>query len=117
LCGALLVVDPSDGKTLYFATGGTIWKTSDGGTHWVAAATGLGGAPRALAVESGVVFAATSLGLFRSDDAGASWHAIGSGLPGNDYGGIAVEAQNPLVLYATPYNVGGLVYKSESGGE
>ena len=62
-------------------------KSTNGGSSWTAAATGLPDIPvTKVAVDPGdgtgnTVYAATWLGLYRTTDGGASWSVFGSGLP------------------------------------
>lgn len=62
-------------------------KSTNGGSAWTAAATGLPDVPvTKLAVDSGdgsgnTVYAATWLGVYRTTDGGATWSVFGSGLP------------------------------------
>src|SRR4029077_19837090 len=78
-------VDPSNVNTVYVTFGGfstpNVWKTTNGGTTWTAAAgSGLTGLPsvpvRDIAVyptQSNWLYAATEVGLFTSDDGGTTW--------------------------------------------
>src|SRR5439155_5089111 len=78
-------VDPSNVNTVYATFGGfstpNVWKTTNGGTTWTAAAgSGLTGLPsvpvRDIAVypsQPNWLYAATEVGLFTSDDGGTTW--------------------------------------------
>jgi hypothetical protein len=73
-----------------FGPGDRIWRTQDGGAHWVDA-TGSGpNALPAIPINSVAVddhddhtaYAATDIGVFVTRDAGASWQDFGGGWPG-----------------------------------
>lgn len=77
--GALAVLPAGGADTLFLAAGGTVIRSPDGGRTWAAAAgavnLALAGAVRSLAAEPsrGVLYAATTEGLFRSSSRGADW--------------------------------------------
>lgn len=90
--------------------GGQLYKTTDGGEHWVRSNTGLpagaelfslatdcqrvvSGFPN-LCNDHDLLYAATSLGLYRSTDAGASWTL--AGLEGKVVRGVAVLTDHPV---------------------
>jgi photosystem II stability/assembly factor-like uncharacterized protein len=90
-CVLELVVDPQDSGNLYaaFQYGG-VFKSTDAGTTWKAANSGLSppGTPFssavALAIDPGspsTVYTVSSFGVFKSSDGGMSWHPANSGLP------------------------------------
>ncbi|MBK9271530.1 MAG: glycosyl hydrolase [Saprospiraceae bacterium] len=125
-----IVVDPTDGQTVYVAAYGPVWseggdrglyKTTDGGKTWtliksVSQFTGCNDIvmdPR----NPKVLFAAfhqrmrkvfTYIGggpesaLFKSTDGGVSWNKVGNGFPSGDVGriGLAVSPANPDIVYA-----------------
>ena len=88
----LILVDPTNANTVYVALGGfspyqtyyaqaNLWKTTDGGASWSAAAgSGLTGLPNlpiwSIAVHpsnSNWLYVGTEFGAFTSEDAGATW--------------------------------------------
>jgi hypothetical protein len=93
------------------ATGGGIYRSTDGGATWSARDTGLatplardihGLAPSK--VTAGTVFAATGNGIYRSTDAGANWtwvmgyvDGMGQPLPVR---WVSTDAVNPNLVYA-----------------
>ena len=80
-----LVMDPNDSNTLYAGTGESytgfpgqgIFKTTNGGTTWAllpkSASIIYTNKLLMSAVNPGVIYAATSLGIYTSPDAGATW--------------------------------------------
>jgi hypothetical protein len=62
-------------------------KSTNGGTNWVAAGSGLPDVPitkvvvHPLSADGQRAFAATWIGLYETTDGGASWHPYGPGLP------------------------------------
>jgi hypothetical protein len=118
-----LAIDPQNTGTLFaglasvalydygrgtFAPG--IFKSTDGGAHWVGASTGIPAFYRyepmvtALAVDPqspSTVYAAMTLyhttgGLWQSTDGGANWRNV---FPANVYA-VAIDPQNPATIYA-----------------
>src|SRR5580765_6895033 len=86
-----IAIDPQDPDTVFAGTTGGIFKTTNGGTSWKLANSGLpaGYIARSLAIDpqrSNIVYAAGacgtygSCGIFKSLDGGAGWKAINSGL-------------------------------------
>jgi len=80
-----IAVDPTNGDVLYVGTlGAGVFRSSDGGRSWQAAASGLpSDAVVRLAVDpanAATLFAETTSGVFRSDDRGESWADISAGL-------------------------------------
>ncbi len=122
-----LAIDPATPSTLYAGTaasGGGVYKSTDGGDSWAGAGAGLPGLEvYALAVDpaapSTVYCGTLDGGVYKSTDGGENWTGTFVGI---DYGRIAALAIDPTVtstLYAgAAYaGTGGGVYKSTDGGD
>jgi photosystem II stability/assembly factor-like uncharacterized protein len=103
----IVVVDPLFPDTVYVSLVGSgaplLFRSTDGGASWQIANTGLtnASAVRAIAVhpgKRGVLFAATSDGIFRSNDSGRTWHR--SGPSRNDVFDVEIDPLQPSRLYA-----------------
>jgi photosystem II stability/assembly factor-like uncharacterized protein len=128
---------PQDRETYYFgATGGGVWKTTDGGAHWNNVSDGFfGGSIGAVAVsewDPNVVYVGTGEktvrgnvshgdGLWKSTDAGRSWTHIGLG-DSRHVSRVRIHPKNPDLVYAAvmghlfgPNEQRG-VYRSQDGG-
>ena len=128
---------PQDRETYYFgATGGGVWKTTDGGTHWKNVSDGFfGGSIGAVAVsewDPNVVYVGTGEktvrgnvshgdGMWKSTDAGRSWTHVG--LPDSRHiSRIRIHPKNPDLVYAAVMghlfgpNAERGVYRSTDGG-
>jgi photosystem II stability/assembly factor-like uncharacterized protein len=109
---AAIAIDPLDPRTIYagIRTGG-ILKSSDGGTTWAAANTGLSNRNvSALAVDPRnprVLFASTEGGVFRSSNGAESWQPSGLGLPAGCVAAFAIDPSGRTVFAGT--NGGGVV--------
>jgi len=71
--------DPIDSSIVYAATDNGVFRSGDGGQHWIAAAGLLGTAFADVAVASGdpqKVFASSVYGLYKSSDRGATWSIV-----------------------------------------
>ena len=126
-------------RSVYYhgATGGGVWKTTDGGMNWFPVADSILGAGSIGAIEvaesdPNVVYVGTGEsplrgnvspgdGMYRSDDAGRTWRRIGL----RDAGQIAairVHPHNPDLVYAAVLghafgrNAERGVYRSRDGG-
>ncbi|HEY3026241.1 MAG TPA: hypothetical protein VGJ55_08845, partial [Pyrinomonadaceae bacterium] len=127
-----LVIDPSNANIVYALiddyvdswllkrTGGSVFKSTNGGASWSAAQNGLAGVyVNTLVIDPGdhsILYAASMNGLFKSTDAGANWKTVPGGVA--DIFDLEIAASNPEIMYAAAY--GGdydtLVLKSEDGG-
>jgi photosystem II stability/assembly factor-like uncharacterized protein len=96
-----LAINPKAPTTIYAATGGGVFKSSDGGESW-SKITELGDS--ALAIDPqmpAVLYAGTgNSGVFKSTDGGESWSAFNTGLTNLDVNALAIDPQNPRILYA-----------------
>jgi photosystem II stability/assembly factor-like uncharacterized protein len=110
-----VVIDPQDARTLYVGSqhsyavnNGGLWKSSDGGAHWMATGLKSFDFVYALAVDpqsSAVVYAGYSAGLLKSTDGGAVWRAVNAGLPEGGVGAIVFDPLDPRLMYALAGNV------------
>ena len=112
-------------KTILVGTVGQgVMRSADGGESWrrVGLDSGLhsDALVRCLASKPGrpaVVFAGTDKGLYRSEDAGQKWQLIDSPLGGNCVWALAIDSQNPDVMFAgtgTPNPAA--LFRSTDGG-
>ena len=128
---AALAVDPSSPDTVYAGVsqtgpgadpaGGGLFKSTDGGTTWHPAMTGItdGSFPVSighLAIDPShpqrVFAAAEGHGLFRSTDGGASWVAS-PGIPFAFLNGVAIDPDSPSLVFAVTSQ--GLYRTADSG--
>jgi len=104
-----------DGNNVFAGSGGSgIYRSSDGGTSWTPASSGLTNMTvNCFAVNGAGLFAGTYNGLFRSTDNGKSWFSSTSGLPSPNIGVgcLAVIGTN---IFAGVWNNG--VFRSTDGG-
>src|SRR5262245_8622390 len=131
----LLVNDPHNPNTVFAASPGGFFKSTNGGVSWRAVGSGLPtGFVLALVVDSqtpNTLYAGARDGVFKSTDGGANWEARNSGLPvGNgrytDIPFLAIDPENPSTIFAAvswgdPVGNGGYyghtgVFKSTDGG-
>jgi photosystem II stability/assembly factor-like uncharacterized protein len=108
-----LVINPDATDTIYAATSGGVYKSTNGGGSWVD--TGLYDV-RCLAidpVDTDIIYAGTGDGdVYKSEDGGSSWgEAI---LETSAINALAIDPDNSSILYAGS-TVNG-VYKSVNGG-
>ena len=127
-----LVIDPSSPATIYVA-GGDIWdysyypiyKSIDGGVHWVAGPNGADAAVDVLAVApsmSSTLYAGEGIFVSKSVDGGLSWARGGDGTTGWIATALAIDPTNADVVYVAqrvpvpPVQEVGKVFKSSDGG-
>jgi photosystem II stability/assembly factor-like uncharacterized protein len=116
-----IAVHPRDHNTAWVATMDKgIFKTTDGGIHWVPASAGVTDLRvQSLAVgpsRPAILYAGTSSrGVFRSGDGGGTWAASGAGMrAAEDVKALVVHPDQPDVVYAGTAASG--VYVSSNGG-
>ena len=94
-----------------------LYKTTDGGTTWTSAATGLTGTVQAMAgTADGSLYAAAAAvsKVYKSTDQGASWSLVNNGLPA---GGVNWAAPGSLSASGnTVYFANGTIYVTTNGG-
>jgi probable HAF family extracellular repeat protein len=120
-----LAVDGSSPGTAYATTSlGGIFKTTDGGSHWFRASSGLTSfIVNTIAIDRSspaVLYAGTATGgVHRTTDGGFTWAASNSGLASLNVRSLAVDPVHPATIYAAMYPGGttpGDVYKSTDAG-
>jgi photosystem II stability/assembly factor-like uncharacterized protein len=116
--------DPRSPQTVYVATWGHVFKTTDGGSHWHATATsgrGLMGENEALTADPrhpGTLYAGTVVGVYKTVDGGRSWRPsyVARRFPRDRGKGwviaLAVDPANTNIVYAGSDRVS----KSSDGG-
>jgi photosystem II stability/assembly factor-like uncharacterized protein len=106
-------IDPSDPAIRYAATDHGVYKSTDGGTTWKKASTGLVVSPVLGVVPDpsspSILYAATPEGIVKSGDAGASWDLILAG-----QGSLVLAPSAPSTLYA--WTSAGLLFRTDDGG-
>ena len=111
-----LVVDPSNGSTVYAGLLDGVYKSTDGAASWSRMGNGMGNFPvSALAIDPGspqTIYAGTTGGIYKSTDGAANWTASSTGLTTKDTRALAVVPGGP-VLAGT---LGGGVYMSTDAG-
>lgn len=117
-----VVVDPISSGNVYVAAGACVFRSVDGGDHWLERSAGLPGTPvLSLAIDPArpwILYAGTrGSGVFRTADAGATWSSLNDGLPGAGFGAPDIYAlsidQASLTLYCGTDGFG--VYTLETG--
>ena len=114
------MIDASNPETVYVGTSGRgAYKSTDGGTSWTAASSGLPAntTVNAFAIDPSnpeTVYAGTDARTFKSTDGGTSWTEVNSGLPAiTTVIDLAMDPSNPETVYAGTDEG---VFKSTDGG-
>ena len=117
-----VVIDPISSGNVYVAAGARVFRSVDGGDHWLERSAGLPGTPvLSLAIDPGrpwILYAGTrGSGVFRTADAGATWSPLNDGLPTSGLGArdiyaLAIDPAS-LTLYCGTDGFG--VYALETG--
>lgn len=114
-----LVIDPSNGSTIYAGTTGGVFKSLNGGGSWNRINDGLiDKQVQALAIDpsnSEIVYAGTSGGVFKSTNGGRNWTPVNSGLSDTCAYTLAIAPSDSHIIYAGT-GCGGGIYKSTNGG-
>jgi len=102
-----IAIDANLGNVLYAATDDGFFKSVDSGDNWQLLLDNIDvfGSPRALVVDPtspipGTVYGLTSSDVYKSTDGGATWVRTSPGLTSNRLDDLAIDPQNPMVLYA-----------------
>lgn len=121
-----IAINPKDPAVLYGGTTGGMYRSEDGATTWTKINNGLIPESELMAsmalgvnaieinhVNTDVVFAGTTKGLYRTSNKGESWERIGQSITEPFISSIVLHPSDPSVLY-----VGGPggVWKSDDGG-
>jgi len=107
-----LAFDPADPSIVYAAASNGLFRSGDGGQHWVGAPALLGTGMLDVAVAKSdprMVFAASPDGLYKSIDRGLSWSTVQA----NGSFHVAVSAQHANVVYSV--SLSGPVMSSDGG--
>jgi len=111
-------IDPQNSSTIYVGIDSGVYKSTDGGDHWIA--TGLIHT-NVLTVcidpdDPDILYAGTHYdGVYKSLNGGDTWIAINDGLTNMAVGALAVDVQaSSKIIYAGTY--GGGLFKSLDGG-
>ncbi len=107
-----MAIDRKNPRVLYAGTTGGTYRSEDGGANWVKTNNGLIpedvlNASMALGVnvilvdpvDSNVVYAGTTKGLFRSTNRGERWEEIGQSLTDQFISTIAIHPTQPTIMY------------------
>jgi photosystem II stability/assembly factor-like uncharacterized protein len=119
----MLVVDPRNPSTIYAASDGKSFRSSDGGMHWKVTDFPVGLVEPSPRDASTLYVATWGRGIFKSTDAGATWNAVNSGLPDIGFvSSLLIHPRNSSTLYAsvawnTPSGSRAEVFKSVNEGE
>jgi len=110
-------IDP-DGKP-----GAGMYTSKDGGVEWIEINTGLETGSKIINTipihpdSAGIAYNGTfSDGIYRTVNGGISWESINNGLGSADIRSIAIDPDNPDIIYAGSGNGFG-IYKSVNGGD
>ncbi|HEY3203356.1 MAG TPA: hypothetical protein VGL03_06810 [Thermoanaerobaculia bacterium] len=99
-----LAIDPSQPETVYAGTSDGLFKSSNGGTSWSKASSGMRSTfVLALAVDPftpSTLYAGTASGVVKSSDRGASWMAAVTGLTNSFVTTLAIDPTSPSRIYA-----------------
>lgn len=107
-----VAIDAKNPRVLYAGTTGGVYRTEDGATSWKKINNGLIPEKELMGamalgvnalvidpVDSNVVYAGTTKGLFRTADGGELWERIGQNLPDPFVSSILVHPTEPARLY------------------
>ena len=126
-----LAVDPSNSQTAYLgAADGGVWKTTDGGAHWMPTTD------KQVSMSSGAIVVAPSnpsivyvgtgeqdfsadsysgAGILKSTNGGSTWTNLPGPFLGMSIGSLAVHPTNSSIVLAAASWYGG-IYRSTNGG-
>ncbi len=116
----VIALDSADaGHTLFKATAGELYRSSDNGGRWkpvvLPPATGPLAAITVSPARPNIVYVAGhGAGVLRSDDGGGHWARRNNGLPDHEVVALAAHATQPDTVYA--YVRGNGIFRSQDGG-
>ncbi len=122
-----IAIDPLNPQIIYASTGeswsgGSVFKSIDGGNTWTLMNSGLPNKSVNTIVidpkDTQIVYVGNENGVFKSTNGGLSWGASNKGLPNYpDITAIAIDPANTQIVYAGNYDwQKSYVFKSTNGG-
>ena len=107
-----LALDPDNANIVYVGGDGGIYKTTNAGSSWTGAATGITGIVYDLAINpenTNILYAATANGIYKTTNSGGTWSYSGC----SSANAVMIDPVDPNTIYAGT-NSG--VYKSTNSG-
>lgn len=107
-----LKLDPDNSNIVYVGGNGGIYKSTNAGTSWSGAATGITGIVYDMAINpdnTSMLYAATANGIYKTTNSGISWSYTGC----SSANAVIIDPMDPNTIYAGT-NSG--AYKSTNGG-
>ncbi len=116
-----VAIDPVSSATVYAAGIGGVFKSTDGGTTWAPASTGITRYDQHIIVNAVVVspsnrdtlFAAENTGVYKSIDGGANWASAGVAFIGSKAQTVAFDPVDANKIYVSAND---RIYRSADGG-
>ena len=110
--------DTSTPETLYAATSGPLYKTTDGGNSWRRLPRNPEGVTAVAVdpVDPRIVYGGGDGRVYKSTDAGASWAPANAGLPDVGYNVITIDPTRHDTVYTGVYFNNPAVFRSTDGG-
>ncbi len=114
---ANLYTEPTEPGLILAATSTGVFRSDNGGLSWGPSNIGLTNVSISkIAGSQGRLYLGTALdGVFRSDDLGLTWQRVSDGLNFLDIRSVAVDPNNPDVVYAGTRNGG--IFMTDNGGQ
>ena len=107
-----LEIDPNNSNIVYVGGDGGIYKTTNAGTSWSGASTGITGIVYDMAINpenTSTLYAATANGIYRTTNSGTSWAYSGC----SSANAVIIDPSDPNTIYA---GTSSGVYKSTNSG-
>lgn len=118
----VLAIDPQVPETIYVGEGNSgagLFKSTNGGASWSSANGNQNFTTiAAIAIDpvnNSTIYVSSGFSCFKSTNGGVTWNPIG-GNQLSSISSLAIDPQNPQVVYATSNSSGGGVIKSTDGG-